>query len=147
MTGSRIIIFLLIISFLLSLLTACSEPQTTVKVTGIIDGDTIVIEGGYHVRYIGIDAPEKGEAYYQEATQANRELVLNKKVRLEKDLTNRDRYGRMLRYVYADDVFVNAEIVKRGYAYSKAYPPDIKYQVYLEAVEKEARLTGRGLWE
>jgi len=89
------------------------------------------------VRYIGIDTPERNQAYYEKAKQINRELVHNKEVRLEKDITNKDRYGRLLRYVYINDTFVNAEIVKRGYAYSKAYPPDTKYQVYLEAMERK----------
>jgi micrococcal nuclease len=132
---------------LLLLLTACTEPQTNVKVTGVIDGDTIIIEGGYRVRYIGIDTPEKDQAYYEKAKQINRELVHNKTVRLERDTTDKDRYGRLLRYVYVEDIFVNAEIVKRGYAYSMTYPPDTKYQVYLEAMEQEARLTRRGMWK
>ena len=141
------ILFLLIALFVLLPLSACNEPQTTVKVIGVIDGDTIIIEGGYRLRYIGIDTPEKDEAYYEKARQINRELVQNKRIRLEKDLTDKDRYGRLLRYVYIEDTFVNAEIVKLGYAYSMAYPPDIKYQVYLEAMEKEARLYQRGIWK
>ena len=147
MTGLRKVVFLIIVMLLLILLTACGKPQTTVRVTGVIDGDTIVIQGGQHVRYIGIDAPEKGQTYYQEAKQTNRDLVQDKEIRLEKDLTDKDRYGRLLRYVYVDDTLINAEMVKSGYAYAKAYPPDIKYQVYLEAMEKEARLIQRGMWK
>jgi endonuclease YncB( thermonuclease family) len=56
-----------------------------------------------------------------------------------------DKYGRLLRYVYADDVFVNAELVRQGLAEAKAYPPDTKYQGYLEQMETEARLAGRGI--
>lgn len=116
------------------------------KVIQVIDGDTIAIEGGYHVRYIGIDAPEKDEFYYLEARQANEELVKGKRVRLEKDISDKDRYGRLLRYVYVDGTFVNAEMVWQGYARAETYTPDVKYQVYLEAVEKEARQTERGIW-
>ena len=115
-------------------------------VTEVIDGDTIVIKGGYHVRYIGIDAPESGEFYYLEAKQANEDLVAGKKVRLESDISDKDSYGRLLRYVYVDDNFVNAEMVRRGCAWAIAYPPDVKYQVYLEAMENEARQTKRGFW-
>ena len=67
-------------------------------------------------------------------------------VRLEKDISEKDRYGRLLRYVYIDGTFVNAELVRQGYARAKAYPPDAKYQVYLEAIEKEARHMKRGIW-
>ena len=86
------------------------------------------------------------EAYGLEAWQANRELVEGKKVRLERDVSETDKYGRLLRYVYVDDVFVNAELVRRGLAEARAYPPDTKYQDYLEKLEQEARAAGRGMW-
>jgi micrococcal nuclease len=115
-------------------------------VTRVIDGDTIEIEGGYHVRYIGIDAPERDTSYYREALQANRDLVEGKKVWLEKDVEDRDRYDRLLRYVWVDNTMVNAELVRLGYAYSYAYPPNLKYQTYLLQMEKEAREHERGFW-
>jgi len=115
-------------------------------VTGVIDGDTIVINGGYHVRYIGIDAPETDEFYYAEAKKMNEDLVTGKKVRLQRDISDKDSYGRLLRYVHVGDTFVNAEMVKRGFAWAMAYPPDLKYAAYLEAVEREARQTKQGLW-
>src|SRR4030042_548838 len=126
------------IAFILSimlLVPSCQSQSNVVKVIQVVDGDTIIITGGYHVRYIGIDAPEKGETYYLEATQLNKELIEGESIRLEKDISEKDKYGRLLRYVYVDDTFVNAEIVRLGYAYAKAYPPDIKYQPYLEAIE------------
>ena len=115
----------------------------------IIDGDTITIEGGYRVRYIGIDTPEvhtELEEYGMEALEANRRLVEGKEVRLERDVSETDKYGRLLRYVYVDDVFVNAELVRQGLAEAKAYPPDIKHQDYLEELEAEAREASRGIW-
>ena len=118
-------------------------------VTQVIDGDTIIIEGGYHVRYIGIDTPEiypETEAFGIEAREVNCMLVEGKQVRLERDFSERDRYGRLLRYVYVDDIFVNAELVRQGLAEVKAYPPDIKYQDYLEKMEAEARNEERGMW-
>ena len=139
-----------VILFLLAVLVlpfACRQPSDVVLVTKVIDGDTIVIEGGYHVRYIGIDAPESSELYYLEAKQANEGLVAGKKVRLESDISDKDSYGRLLRYVYVGDDFINAEMVRQGYAWAVAYPPDVKYQVYLEAIEKEARQTERGVWK
>lgn len=98
------------------------------------------------MRYIGIDTPEKGEFYYEEATRANRELVEGKKVRLERDVSERDKYGRLLRYVYVNGVFVNAELVRQGYARATAYPPDTKYQSLLEQKEREARGARKGIW-
>lgn len=141
------IIWLLAIGFLL--LFGCSSPPDTARVTQVIDGDTISIEGGYRVRYIGIDTPETYpvlEAYGMEALEANRELVEGKEIRLERDVSERDRYGRLLRYVYVDGIFVNAELVKQGLAEAKAYPPDIEYQDSLEELEAEARQAGRGIW-
>ncbi len=115
----------------------------------MIDGDTITIEGGYRVRYIGIDAPEihpSLEAFGIEARQANRRLVEGKEVRLEKDVTETDKYGRLLRYVWVDDILIEAELVRQGLARAKAYPPDTKYQDYLKQMEAEAREAGRGIW-
>jgi len=101
------------------------------------------------VRYIGIDTPEiypQSEPFGREAWQANRRLVEGKRVRLERDVSETDKYGRLLRYVYVDGVFVNAELVKQGLARAKAYPPDTKYQDYLRQMETEAREAGRGMW-
>lgn len=116
----------------------------------MIDGDTITIEGGQWVRYIGIDTPEvypDVEAFGIEAWQANRQLVEGKRVRLERDVSERDKYGRLLRYVWVDNIMVNAELVRLGLAQAKAYPPDTKYQDYLERLEIEAKRAGRGIWQ
>lgn len=140
---------LIVIFLLLLLLCGCTSPPDTARVTRVIDGDTITIEGGYSVRYIGIDTPEvypQVEAFGIEAWQANRKLVEGKEVRLERDVTEKDRYGRLLRYVYVDNIFVNAELVRLGLAQSKAYPPDTRYQDFLEEMEAEAREAGRGMW-
>ena len=141
---------LLSILLLSLLLCGCQAPPATVKVIEVVDGDTITIEGGYRVRYIGIDTPEvhpRLEAYGIEAWQANRQLVEGKRVRLERDASETDRYNRLLRYVYVDSIFVNAALVRAGLARAKAYPPDTKYQDYLEKVEAEARHAGRGIWD
>jgi len=144
----NVLIFPLVFLFtFLTLPISCIEAPATAKVIKVIDGDTIVVAGGYKVRYIGINAPEKGEAYYLEAYQANQRLVVGKKVRLEKDISDRDKHGRLLRYVYVDNIFVNAELVRQGYARARSYPPDIKYQSYLEAAEKEAQQERKGIWE
>jgi micrococcal nuclease len=142
-------ILLIAIILFLPPLCACNSAPETATVTQVIDGDTIVIDTGHRVRYIGIDTPEvypEEEAYGVAAWQANRQLVEGKEVRLEPDVSETDKYGRLLRYVYVDDRLVNAELVKLGLAEAKAYPPDTKYQSQLEQLEGEARQAGRGMW-
>ena len=134
---------------LLLFLSSCTSPPDTARVIQVIDGDTIIIEGGYRVRYIGIDTPEiypHLEAYGTEAWLANRSLVEGMEIRLERDVSEVDRYGRLLRYVYVDGIMVNAELVKLGLAEAKAYPPDTRYQDELEGLEEQARRAGRGMW-
>jgi micrococcal nuclease len=140
---------LLAIILLLMPLFACGTSPDTARVAQVIDGDTIIIDTGQRVRYIGIDTPEvypNQEAYGIEAWQANRKLVEGKEVRLEPDVSDTDKYGRLLRYVYVNDILVNTELVRLGLAEAKAYPPDIKYQQLLEQLEREARQAGRGMW-
>ncbi len=140
---------LVILILLLLTMCGCTSPPDTALVTQVIDGDTIVIEGGYRVRYIGIDTPEIHdgvEPFGMEALEANRQLVEGKIVRLERDVSQTDKYGRLLRYVYADGIFINGELVRLGLAEAKAYPPDTRYQEELEQLEKEAREGGRGMW-
>lgn len=118
----------------------------------VVDGDTIKIEGGKTVRYIGINTPEtvdprrKVQCFGKEASVKNKELVEGKKIRLEKDVSETDKFGRLLRYVYVEDIFVNDFLVRQGFAYASSYPPDIKYQEQFQKAEKEARENNRGLW-
>ncbi len=122
------------------------------KVSRVIDGDTIELENGERVRYIGIDTPETVDprksiqCFGVEASKRNKELVEGKSVRLEKDITDRDKYNRLLRYVWVGDTFVNLELVKQGFAQSYSYPPDIKYQDQFVSAQKEARDAKTGLW-
>ena len=124
-----------------------------VKVIRVIDGGTIEIEGGERVRYIGIDTPETVDprkpvqCFGVEASRKNKELAGDKEVRLEKDVTDRDKYGRLLRYVWVGDTLINLELVKQGFASSYSYPPDIKYQDDFVKAEREARDVKRGLWD
>ena len=101
----------------------------TAVLARVIDGDTIDVRIGGRIvrlRYIGVDTPERGEACYSEATSYNRGLVSGKTLTLVRDVSETDRYGRLLRYVYADGVFVNLELVRAGYALAKYYAPDGK---------------------
>lgn len=119
-------------------------------VSRVIDGDTIELNTGQRVRYIGIDTPEitkgKNECFGQEAKLFNQELVLNKQVVLTKDISETDRYGRLLRYVYIDGQFINEELVKKGYATSATFPPDVKYSSYFNQLQSQARALNLGLW-
>ena len=129
------------------------ENKQLVKVTRIVDGDTIEIEGGVKVRYIGINTPElkhankKLECFGQEAKEKNTELVLGKSVYLEKDVSEVDKFGRLLRYVWVDNIFINDFLVRQGYASVDTFPPDVKYRDQFRQAQEEARINKRGLWE
>ncbi len=158
-------LLLAIVIFLLGIIFGrTSVPKTTVvtenlstpvtaKVSRVVDGDTIELDNGQKVRYIGIDTPETVDprkpvqCFGKEASKKNKELVEGKTVRLEKDVSDKDKYGRLLRYVYVGDLFVNLELVKQGFAHSYTYPPDVKYQEEILAAEQEAREASRGLWQ
>jgi len=112
----------------------------------VIDGDTIELESGERVRYIGINTPETDEQYGDEATRINSDLVLNKTLRLEKDVSETDRYGRLLRYVYVGDIFVNAYLVENGYAQVSTYPPDVKHSEDFRVLQEKAMNEERGFW-
>ena len=124
-----------------------------VKVQRIIDGDTVELTDGRKVRYIGIDTAELGsavndnECFALEAAEKNRELTEGKNVLMEKDVSDTDQYGRLLRYVYLkDNTFINLELVKSGFAASATFPPDVKYQANFSEAEQKARAEGLGMW-
>ena len=130
-----------------------AAPSGTAFVQRVVDGDTVVLAGGERVRYIGVDTPELHhptkpvQPYAREASEFNRRLVEGKPVRLEYDVQRRDRYGRLLAYVYLEDgTFVNAELVRQGYAQLLTIPPDVKHADLFVRLQKEAREAGRGLW-
>ncbi|GIW61311.1 MAG: hypothetical protein KatS3mg089_0163 [Patescibacteria group bacterium] len=129
------------------------QNEQYVKVIKVIDGDTIQIEGGKIIRYIGIDTPEsvdprkQVECFGKEATERNKKAVEGKIIKIEKDISETDKYNRLLRYVYVDGIFLNKQLVKEGFAVASSYPPDIKYQDELENAEIEARTHNRGLWQ
>ncbi len=154
-------------------------PVNLFYVARVIDGDTIELPNGQYVRYIGMDTPETvdprepAQCFGEEAAQRNRELVEGKDIRLEKDVEDKDTYGRLLRYVFVgdpstrfprpepfggepqdeplgtkagQDIFVNLELVREGYARAYTVPPNVKYQDEFLAAEREAREEKRGLW-
>jgi micrococcal nuclease len=141
----------------LLLLAALAESAAPLEgtVVRVVDGDTIHVKVGDRVekvRYIGMNTPEvhhptRGEEPGgREATEANRRLVSGKRVRLETDVQARDRYGRLLAYVWVGDVMVNAELVRQGYAQVMTVPPNVRHQELFVKLQREAREAGRGLW-
>lgn len=134
------------------------DHQNQTLVSRVIDGDTIEISTGQKVRYIGIDTPETVhpektvQCFGTEASQKNKELVEGKLVRLEKDVSETDKYGRLLRYVYlisdgsTPTIFVNDYLISQGFARASTYPPDVKYQDRFQEAEANARDNNRGLW-
>lgn len=128
-----------------------------VLVTKVVDGDTIEIEGGQRVRYIGIDTPETVDprrpvgCFGKEASRENKNLVEGGEVILVKDVSETDKYERLLRYVYikTEDgslLFVNDYLVRAGFAKASTYPPDVRFTEQFTRAEQEARENNRGLW-
>jgi len=124
-----------------------------VLVARVIDGDTIELEDGERVRYVGVNAPEsvdprrRAECFGREASAFNESLVEGKRVRLERDISDRDKYGRLLRFVYLEDgTFVNEVLVREGYASATPYLPDISKEDFFREAEADARKNERGLW-
>ena len=130
-----------------------TDGFTYITVKRVVDGDTIELENGEKVRYIGVNSPESVDprravqCFGKEASRFNKELIEGKRVRLEKDISNKDKYGRLLRFVYLEDgTFVNLKLVADGYARVYTYPPDVSHSEEFRAAEKEARDEKRGLW-
>jgi micrococcal nuclease len=145
---------------LAGLLTHDRSPRlasTEFIVRRVIDGDTIELGDGRLVRYIGIDAPEVrrkvGERWVVDpeplaraATEANRQLVEGKAIRLEYDVQPEDQYGRVLAYVYVGERMVNEALLASGYAQLLTIPPNVRYVERFRAAVHEARRAHRGLW-
>lgn len=142
----KILFFSLGLCVAVFLTRVCSAQPEELKVTRVLDGDTIVLGDGRHIRYIGVDTPEKGYPYYYDAKKENERLVKGKTVRLEYDIGKTDKYGRTLAYVYEGAVFINAELVKNGYAIIATFPPNVRYAETFLALQEEARNQKRGLW-
>ncbi len=155
--------FFLLISFFSSFFLTGEPGQspvavefstTTAQVVEVVDGDTIrvLIDGDVQsVRYIGIDTPEPyrdGEpaCFSLEASQRNDELVSGKRVELVSDVEDADRYGRLLRYVYADGEMVNEILLREGYAKKMSIKPNTVHAYTFAELEVQARQSGYGLW-
>jgi micrococcal nuclease len=144
-----------------SIQQAHDDPGTTSasvgRVVRVVDGDTIRVSIGgreERVRYIGIDTPESVkpgtpvQCFAKKASAENERLVAGRRVRIERDVEERDRYGRLLAYVYpaAGGPMVNEALVRGGYARTLTIPPDVRHAERFRRLADEARRAGRGLW-
>ncbi len=147
----------LIFSLYKYVVTSRKRFPKKVTVEDVSDGDTIRVTGGYTVRYIGINAPELGrkeggrwiydpEPFAEAAKALNEELVEGKRVRLEYDVVKRDKFDRLLAYVYVGDNLVNGRMIGRGYALTYIYPPNVKHASLLVRLQKGAKENDRGFW-
>lgn len=130
----RVVILFIIIALLAAGYALFGEPyekETSsiipVTVTKIIDGDTIVVEGGQRVRLLNIDTRERGEQCYSEAKERLEELILLREVTLERDAENKDRYDRLLRHILINGTNINLLMVEEGLAVAYIYEPNVKY--------------------
>ncbi len=146
------------IIFFLLLLTACTNLESTNErwylVERVIDGDTIQLASGEKVRLIGVDTPETVkpntpvEPFGKEASDFTKKMLTNTKVRLEFDVQERDKYGRLLAYLYLPDgTFYNELLLKEGYAQVLTIPPNVKYAELFLLAERMAREEKKGLWQ
>jgi micrococcal nuclease len=165
MSPRRLLTILLTVAVLCTLLTTrgpfarhpTDQSSVVGRVVKVVDGDTIDVRLGdttERVRYIGVDTPETKDprkpvqCFGQRASDFNTRLVDGADVRLVRDVEQRDRYGRLLAYVYRarDDLFVNAELARLGYARPLTIAPDVRYANRFTALADGARERGRGLW-
>jgi micrococcal nuclease len=136
--------------------TARSAGSLNGTVVKVVDGDTIHVQVGStkeKVRYIGVDTPESKkpntpvQCFALAASAFNKRLVDGRRVRLVADVEERDRYGRLLAYVYAGETFVNAELVRQGYAQTLTIPPNVRFADRFATLQRQAREADRGLWK
>jgi len=137
--------------------TAGDRAGTRARVVRVVDGDTVRVrlDGREEpLRYIGIDTPETKrpntpvQCFGRRADERNRRLVADRSVRLRFDVERRDRYGRLLAYVYRepDGLFVNAALLREGYAQPLTVPPNVAHGREFSRLAGQARRAGRGLW-
>ncbi|MFA5271891.1 MAG: thermonuclease family protein, partial [Candidatus Omnitrophota bacterium] len=140
-----------ILPFLI-LLAACGQnyDYSHIKVVRVIDGDTVKLENGESLRYIGLDTPEtrikKGSRFIYapqpfaiEAKKLNQKLVEDKYVRIEFDVEKKDVYGRLLGYCFVGNTFINAKLIEEGFAVTFTIPPNVKYVDTFIALQRAAR--------
>ncbi|MEB3329483.1 MAG: thermonuclease family protein [Candidatus Sericytochromatia bacterium] len=136
-------------------LLLASPPALAETLSGrcvsVHDGDTVTVatpKGREKIRLVGIDTPELAQAPWGDRARAfTQRLVQGREVRVETDVQPRDRYGRLLGYVYVGDTFVNLEVIRSGHAVLLTYPPNVRHVRAFTAAQTEARTRGLGVWD
>ena len=135
----------LFICALLSLLLCRPLWAEQLVAKKVLSGELVKLSNGDKVRYIGVDAPADGSIFFEESRQANKKLVEQKKITIEYD-ARKSSDKDLLGYVYAGDVFVNAQLLKNGFGIAYIVPPNQKYADLFISLQKEARKKRRGIW-
>jgi micrococcal nuclease len=138
-------IFLLVLLGFLAL-ASFAHAQESARVKRVVDGDTILLEDGRRVRYLGINTPEFGEPYSRRARNLNAALVRGREVQLELDQESVDSYGRILAYVHAGRDFVNARLVHEGLAHAFFIGPGSRHNDLFLRLQEEAKAGRLGIW-
>jgi micrococcal nuclease len=149
----KYISLLVILSLFWSGVSSCSGDDGYVRVVRVVDGDTFEIAGGERVRLIGVDTPETVkpgdpvERFGPEASSFAKKTIEGKEVRLVLDVQERDRYGRILAYVYLrDGTFLNAELLRMGLAQVMTVPPNVRFAGEFLEIQRAAQQAGTGMW-
>ena len=137
--------WLLVLALAVIILAGCSQGAQ-VTVSKVYDGDSFVMSNGDEIRLIGIDAPERDRPGAEEARTFLTNLIQGKPIRLERDKEDKDKYQRLLRYAYINGIFVNAEMIKQGYAVTLFIPPNDFCREKFTILETAARESKKGLW-
>ncbi len=137
-----------VIKWLADWFRAESQNGEEATVQHVIDGDSVRLTDGREVRYIGVDATELGSdgPWAEAAKAANIRLVQGKRVRLEREVSETDRYGRLLRHVYVGDRWVNGALVAAGLTRVRLYAPDVQRGAEMVKLQEEAQRRRRGMW-
>jgi len=125
---------------------AVEEVRKQITVSKIIDGDTFELSDGSRVRLIGVDTPESNQPFYSEAMALSESLLLGRRIGHEAGTEERDRYGRLLWNVFADSIFINAEIIARGMGQVYLFAPNLDHAEELIESQKLARAAKLGIW-
>jgi len=154
LSGSIVLTICLIFTLVFVLIPEIDAENSYYTVKEVIDGDTIILNTGDRIRYLGIDTPELHhptiglECGGPEAKAENIKLLTGKRLRIEKDVTDKDQYGRLLRYVFTEDgYFVNCELVRRGWAQVFIIYPDCKYEKMMIDAQCSAVEENLGIWK
>jgi endonuclease YncB( thermonuclease family) len=145
MTSRRLWLFILVLIGHLAPVGSVTADELA-RVKQVYDGDTILLEDGRRVRYLGINAPEFQEPFYLKAKRFNESLVLGREVRLEFVEEGTDTFNRLLAYVYVGDQMVNARLVQEGLAHAFFIGPNRKHNALLLRLQDEAKQRKLGMW-